>query len=244
MRRLLLPLALLLTFSAATPASAWSAKTRIQMVDEAIRLMPKSLRLVLEAQREAVRRGVLTPMVHEDSAGHHPPWAGGELDASIEAEAQELASLLAERTPFRELAIHFGQLAHYIQDSGFPPAMATPVDGSRLLHFTEFCESRAHRFPLVFYGHDAQALSAPDYREFGLSIMQRARDEDPALARAYAAAGDPPAASFFDDRSIPFAVGSLSYSHSVTDIVRAWLDIWHRAGGDTGRTPYLKKRGS
>ena len=30
----------------------------------------------------------------------------------------------------------------------------------------------------------------------------------------------------------------------VTDIVRAWLDVWHRAGGDTGRTPYLKKKGS
>ena len=39
--------------------------------------------------------------------------------------------------------------------------------------------------------------------------------------------------------SVPFAVGSLSYSHSVNDIVRAWLITWNAAGGDMGRTPYL-----
>ena len=65
--------------------------------------------------------------------------------------------------------------------------------------------------------------------------------EDRELARAYAAAGDPPAAAAFDDRSIPFAVGSLSYSRAVNDIVRAWLTAWRMAGGDTGRTPYAKK---
>ena len=31
------------------------------------------------------------------------------------------------------------------------------------------------------------------------------------------------------DRSVPFAVGSLSYSRCVTNIVRIWLEIWQRA---------------
>jgi hypothetical protein len=70
--------------------------------------------------------------------------------------------------------------------------------------------------------------------------MDAARAEDEGLARAYAAAGGAPGTEAFDDRSIPFAVGSLSYSHCVTDIVRVWLAVWRLAGGDMGRTPYME----
>ena len=70
--------------------------------------------------------------------------------------------------------------------------------------------------------------------------MDHARVEDSQLSRAYAKAGDTPGFEVFDDRSIPFAVGSLSYSHCVTDIVRSWLAVWRLAGGDMGHTPYLE----
>jgi len=68
--------------------------------------------------------------------------------------------------------------------------------------------------------------------------MRRARDEDRQLARAYAVAGDPPSPAAFDDRSIPFAIGSLCYSRSVNDVVRVWLRVWQDAGGDVEYTPY------
>ena len=45
-------------------------------------------------------------------------------------------------------------------------------------------------------------------------------------------------ASDFDDRSVPFAIGSLSYSRSINDVVRVWLTVWENAGGDMGYTPY------
>ena len=48
------------------------------------------------------------------------------------------------------------------------------------------------------------------------------------------------APSAFDDRSVPFAIGSLSYSRTVTYIVRAWLAAWDGAHGDLGRTPYMR----
>ena len=37
---------------------------------------------------------------------------------------------------------------------------------------------------------------------------------------------------------LPFAVGSLAYSRGITNIVRVWLSVWQRAGGDMGRIPY------
>jgi hypothetical protein len=81
-------------------------------------------------------------------------------------------------------------------------------------------------------------LAADDWRGFALREMERAAASDADLARAYAAAGDPPAAAAFDDRSIPFGVGSLAYSRSITNIVRIWVHVWRKAGGDMGRMPY------
>ena len=94
----------------------------------------------------------------------------------------------------------------------------------------------------MFYGHEEDGLARDDYRAFAAGVVRRASAEDRELARAYAAAGDPPDPAAFDDRSVPFAVGSLSYSHGVTDLVRVWLAVWRRAGGDMGRTPYVKRK--
>jgi hypothetical protein len=219
-------------------ACAWDARTRVRMLDEAVRFMPGSLRLALERRREALLRGALTPLTDENGPAHRPPWAQGTLDAEIERAARRLGEGLAERTPFDELAVRFGYLAHFVLDAGFPPGMTDGDGAARYEHFAEFCESRRGKFPLVFYGHQQPELAAGDVRGFALAVMQRARDEDRQLARAYAAAGDPPDPAAFDDRSIPFAVASLAYSRSVNDVVRIWLDLWEHAGGDVTYTPY------
>jgi len=230
-----LALALLL---GAMPALAWAPETRISMVDEAVRLLPASLRLALESHREPLMRGALGPLTSEDGPTHRPPWSEGTLDHQVELEAAALAELLAGTAEFDAIALQFGRLAHYVADAGFPPAMSEGDGASRYEHFSAFCASRRERFPLVFYGH--ADVDDADFSAWSLSLMRRARDEDRELARIYAAAGDPPDPAAFDDRSVPFAVGSLGYSHSVTDIVRAWLAVWRRAGGDISRTPYTK----
>jgi hypothetical protein len=232
-----LPLTIALAL-ALTPAGAWAPETRVHMVDEAVRLMPASLRAALESYREEIRRGTLEPMLHEDGAEHRPPWAEGTLEASVDREARALLETLGEPTPFAEVARRFGSLAHYVMDTGFPPGASRGDGGARYSHFSRFCEDRRERFPVVFYGHDDDALADGDWRGFALREMERAGASDAELARAYAAAGDPPDAAAFDDRSIPFGVGSLSYSRSITNIVRIWLQVWQRAGGDMGRIPY------
>lgn len=225
----------------ALPALAWAPETRIRMADEAVRFMPPTLRTVLETHRRQLLRGMLEPMAREDDPEHRPPWAAGSLDAQLEIEVQALLGLLAHEPRFSEVARHFGAVAHYVLDAGFPPG-ATDGDGAeRYAHFARFCESRRERFPLVFYGHEDPDLERGDFRGFALSVMKRARDEDRQLARAYAKAAESPDPAWFDDRSVPFAVGSLSYSRGVTDVVRTWLTVWERAHGDLGRTPYLQE---
>jgi hypothetical protein len=221
------------------PGWAWTPETRVSMADEAVRLMPPSLRIALEAHRADLLRGLLPPLT-EDGPDRRAPWAGGTLDQALAAQARTLAQLLEKPTAFPELAERFGTLAHYVLEAGFPPGVSSTDGEERYAHFADFCQSRRERFPLVFYGHDDEALEQADYRAFALEIMRRADREDRELARAYRAAGDPPDPAAFDDRSVPFAVGSLAYSRSVGDLVRLWLRLWDQAGGDTQRTPFRK----
>jgi hypothetical protein len=228
--------ALLLFWSA--PALAWTPATRIRMADEAVRLMPPSLRLALEHHREALLRGVLEPMTAEDGAEHKSPADGGSLDAEVAARMKALESAVSSGKSFREIAKRLGALAHFVADATFPPN-ADPDGAPRYGHFGSFCESRQPRFPLVFYGHDDEDLQRGDDRGFARALIARAHAENALLAPAYLAVATPSEPAAFDDRSVPFAVGSLNYSWTVTVIVRAWLTGWVRAGGDLRGTPYL-----
>jgi hypothetical protein len=218
-------------------ARAWTAPTRVRMVDDAMKLLPPTLRQVLEKRRKDVLRGMLQPMTREDRPDHRPPWDHGTLDASVNQAADALVASVG-KSSFHVVAERFGGLAHYVADAGFPPNAGGRGDEKRYAHFAGFAQSRRDRFPLVFYGHDNKALARGDLRGFTIGVLERARTEDGTLAQAYAAAPswDDPVA--FDDRSVPFALASLSYSHTVTDIVQAWLAAWNRCHGDMGGMPY------
>ena len=239
-RHRVLPIALA-ALVAGAPALAWTAPTRARIAEEAIRLMPASLRLALERHREDVLRGMLEPMTREDEPDHRPPWDGGTLDAEIAARAEALVRAAESAAPFSRVARAFGGLSHYVADAGFPPGAAGRGGATRWTEFAAFCESRLDKFPLVFYGHEDEDLARGDFRAFALREARRAREEYEHVGRAYASAGPARDPAAFDDRSIPFAVGSLAYSRTVTLVVRAWLAAWKGANGDVGRTPYLEK---
>jgi hypothetical protein len=228
----------LLVVASTAPAFAWTAATRVVMIDDAVKLMPPSLRKVLEKRRNDLRRGMLEPMTQEDALAHRPPWEDGALDASVDAAARDLVSGATTRVSFHDVARRFGVLAHFVADAGFPPAAAGAAGATRYAHFAALCETRRPRFPLVFYGHGNDALAKDDFKAFTRSILERARSEDANLARAYAEAPSWTDAAAFDDRSVPFAIASLSYSRTVTDIVQAWLAAWRDCHGDLGGTPY------
>lgn len=234
--RVVLPLVALLVFPF-EHASAWTGPTRVRMVDDAIKLLPPTLRQVLEKRRKELLKGMLDPMTREDAGAHRPPWDRGTLDRSVDEASKALVASVGKES-FREVARRFGTLAHFVADAGFPPGAGGSGDERRYAHFGAFCQSRRDRFPLVFYGHDGAALARRDPRGFTVSVLERARGEDRTLAQAYAAASswDDPVA--FDDRSVPFAIASLAYSHTVTDIVQSWLAAWELSHGDMGGTPY------
>ena len=221
------------------PASAWSPRTRLRMVEDARKLMPRALRDVLSRHEREIQRGMLTPMTAEGSPSHLPPRQGGTLDAEIAHRSEQVTAAIDAREPFAVVALRLGELAHFVADAAFPPLAGGTGDEARYAHFSSLVDDGLDKIPLVFYGHGDPMLERGDTAGFARTVLEKAREEDSELARAYEAAGPTPHPSAFDDRSVPFAVASLAYSRTVTRIVHAWLDAWQRAHGDLGRTPYL-----
>ena len=211
------------------------------MTDDALLMMPQTLRMLLERHRGELRRGALEPLTSEGSAPHVAPWLGGSLIEEIERRSDLVIESVRAQKPFREVAARFGALAHFVADAGFPPAAGAAEGVDHLDHFAALVEERREKFPFVFYGHGETALDRGDLPGSVAAILERARSQNRDLLRAYREAGDVPAEWAFDDRSVPFAIASLSYSRTTTDIVRIWLETWKRAGGDLGRTPYLQR---
>lgn len=222
-----------------TGSSAWTAPTRVRMTDDAVLFLPPALRSVIAQRHDPLLRGMLEPMTREDDPAHRPRRSGGTLESSIDSAFRDLVKAVDSHQPFGEIARRFGILAHFVADAGFPPGSGGPDGDRRYAHFAAFCESRRPKFPLVFYGHDSPALARGDVTGFAAAIVERARAQDSDLARAYAQAPswDDPAS--FDDRSIPFAIASLSYSRAVTDVAQAWVAAWRACHGDLAGTPYL-----
>lgn len=227
----------------ASPALAWTARTRITMTQQALVLMPRSLRTALKAHSQAMLRGLLEPLQEEDKATHRPRTAGGTLEQSIMAASRELRDVLDRPASFDEVAEAFGRLAHFTLDASFPPG-ATARDDTvdrRYDHFAALCEERLLKFPLVYYDDQDLAGGPGELENYIEGIVARAGENDTVLADAYARAGNPLRATAFDDRSIPFAIASLSYSHSINDLARVWLAVWQEAAGDMSHTPFRKQ---
>jgi len=236
--RRVLALCLVLLGPCVPPVLAWAPAARVRMIDEATRLMPASLRLALTHDREALLRGALEPMADEDGPEHRPASAGGTLETALAARHAAVVRALQEGRPFGEVVHALGELAHFLADAEFPPNARAGADG-RYVFLSQFVEDRRTRFPLVFYGHDDAELERRDLTAFTRRELDDAARLDGELQGALAAAGPGAGPAAFDDRSVPFAVGSLAWSRTVTGVVRVWCDAWRRGGGDLARTPYL-----
>ena len=106
--------------------------------------------------------------------------------------------------------------------------------------FAAYFEERMDRFPLVFTGYQQSTLEKEGAAGLAAAIRSRYRDDEQRLRLAYHPAhGGAVRPSDFDDRSVPFAIASLAYSHAVNDVATVWINVWKRANGDLSGTPYL-----
>ena len=227
---------------AATPALGWTDASRTQLVRKAIRLMPESLREMMELHERQLLAGLLQPGSPEDQPEHwqHPEGAYGTAARRAEAEAQALVQAVDGHAPFAGIVRRFGALAHWVSDVNDPLRAGDPDDRLSVYYpdYQRYLQERMPRFPLVFHGYRAATLTASGPASYLMESAERSRAYARAVRRAYDEEGQRISAAAFDVRSLAFGVGSLSYSHAVNDIARVWLWAWEQAHGDTTRMPF------
>jgi len=246
-----LPAATFLTLAALLTAGgdafAWSGPMDSRVIREAVRLMPLSLRGILENHVADLTAGAREASGEENDPLHRldPAQTGASAAQRLEEMAVVAVRMIDNHRPFADVSHQLGAMAHVIGDLNNPlqVSSADPREGRYAVDYAEYVESNLDRFPLVFYGWKEPSLDeAPaGVRQFASRIAGRSRPYYRHISRAYAQDNPTPVASRFDVRSLPFGIGSLSYSHSVTDTAKVWLYVWKRAHGDLKGTPYLAR---
>src|SRR5262245_19989990 len=217
--------------AAAGPSFSFEEEARAKIAMDAIRLAPPALGRQLTRHRADLEKGAREPVPTEISAAAK----------RLNDDSQALVDMLNNHKSFRKISQVMGRIAGtmgVLNDPLWAAQGAGPSADST--KFAAYFREKMGRFPLVFNGYDAFDLSAGDFTGFAQGINGRYSMDRQRLHLAYHPAdGGPVRPIDFDDRSVPFAIASLCYSHAVTDTAHIWIRVWKRANGDLAGTPYL-----
>ena len=228
----------------ALTAEAWTPKTYQLIVVKSVQLMPASFRHIMLNNKEQILSGCLNP----DAAGEQEHRYDvrskkGFLQDKILELTESIPRKIHDHVPFREVAVDFGRLAHYLADLNDPLILsdADARESQYRADFARYLERNMDKFPWIFDGHENPILARPDLKEYFYSIASNTVVKYPRLGEAYFPDGVLVSSETFDPKSHPFGIASLSYSHSITNTVQIWFYVWRKSHGDISHTPFYRK---
>ena len=224
-------------------AQSWTGATRTRMIRDALKISPPALREVLQHYEKDLVRGMLDPSRHEDEEVHfqHADGKGGLAGMGIETKTRDVLDMLSRRAPFSSVTYEMGVLAHLVADVEFPLS-ASDADPREPLYRDAYCvyvERMLDKIPFVVDREPPPALEKNDIRGFVKDLARRAARNYALIGPAFKDDGTPKSASALDERSVPFGIASLSYSHATSDIAWIWRHLWVSINGDMRGTPFL-----
>src|SRR5947209_10599474 len=215
------------------PAFAWTPATQVTIAREAARLSPPDLSRQIEKHHRAYEEGVKAPFADTDASRHAKnPDGSGHLDRATFDAVDAAILAIRGHQPFDEIVRRLGVVSHFVADANNPLASsaADPDEGRYFADYLRYVETAQVRFPLVFYG----LQPAADGRGISSVLdaaLRRGRELYPLIGREYRRIGFGSGVGVFDDRSTAFGVGSIAFSHAVTDVTLVLRYIWLAAGG-------------
>ena len=224
-------------------AQSWTDATRARMIKDALKISPPALRAVLQHYEKDLVRGMLEPSRHEDEEVHfeHADGKGGLAGMGIDRKARDILDMLARRAPFGSVTYEMGVLAHLVADVEFPLS-ASDADPREPLYrdaYRRYIEKMLDKIPFVLDREPPPALEKNDLRGFVRDIARRAGKNYALIGPAFKDDGTPKSPGALDERSVPFGIASLSYSHATSDIAWIWRHLWVSINGDMHGTPFL-----
>src|SRR5437773_8004801 len=234
---------IVLFFWPAALAQSWTDATRSRMVRDALKISPPALSEILEHFEKDLLRGMLEPSRHESEEVHFQlaDGKGGLAAIAIDRKVRDIRGLLARRAPFGSVTYEMGVLSHLVADVEFPLS-ASDADPREPLYrdaYSRYIERMLDRIPFVLDRDAPPALEKDDIQGFVMDIARRAGRNYALIGPAFKDDGTPKSPSALDERSVPFGIASLSYSHSTSDIAWIWRHLWVSINGDMRGTPFL-----
>ncbi len=245
---------LLLFSGTVATASVWTPSVRKKMVADALKVAPPTLARQIRRHAALLLAGMADAAVRGEGASHRQEsdQASGAA-VSLALTAQWVVAAMEERRPMADVVYRLGVVSHYAADLS-DPILTDPrgTTAAFAADYARYVEGNLSRYPVVFYGYpaieslreagadrgDPGAPAGRRIRADALAQARHARAYFEHLERAYALSGG--RSEPFDERSLPFGIGSLAYSRAVTGIARAWLHVWAAARGDLSGTPHLE----
>jgi hypothetical protein len=221
----------------AGPARGWTPATQVTIAREAARLSPPDLYRQIDKHRLAYEAGVNAPFADTDGSRHAKnPDGSGRLDRVALDAVEAAVQAIRGHQPFEEIVRRMGVVSHFVADANNPLASsaADPEEGRYFVDYLQYVETAAPRYPLVFYGLPAGVPPGAETRGVSSLLdaaLRRGRQLYPMIGREYRRIGFGSGVGQFDDRSTAFGVGSVAFSHAVTDVTLALRYIWLAAGG-------------
>lgn len=238
-----------LVFSSTDDSAAWPAEAYRNMVYDTLRLMPPRFGRVLWRNDAHLLRGVyrlegeMASAIARDALQHE---LSDETKGEVERRIHDIAAMVNDHRPFRDVAYELGKLLRIAADLADPSIVgAGNTDMARATgEYRRFVELHLSEIPLVFdhsLPSTLEGATAPSL----LERLTAATDESVGrLAEAFWRDGELVPATEFDFRSVPYAVTSLGYSRGVTAASFLWLAAWAEANGDFTGYRFGKKNKS
>lgn len=220
---------LALAAASAAAAQDWTAKTVEQMVEHAQRLTPPGLGRQIERHMPEMKRGVR--LAGQSVSG------GAALEAPlgdiIRRQTDVAIRKIEEHQAFSEIVFQMGIVSYFVALAN-DPVRFSPEDRPEPAYAADYygyLEDASPRFAVLYYADGRNFETTLELDQLIQRSLARGRTQAAMVAQEYRRIGSIEGRRKFDDRSTAFGVGSLAFSHAVSDIIGVLRYIWIRAGG-------------
>ncbi|MBW3670404.1 MAG: hypothetical protein KY432_01890 [Acidobacteria bacterium] len=226
------------TATIALSAHGWTLQTERAMAEAALELGPPNVAQLVAIHERSFEEGLLDGARHEQQALEaHLGRDRTALEGILRREIEQAVKIMKTRDPIEHFVYQLGMIAHLTGDLNHPFRLGTGDElESRRSDFEQYLERRRVKFPTVFYGMERDRAVDRVIRKGHARSLSFA----PLLHYEYFEKGEERWSRQFDDRSTAFAVASLSWSHTVSDLVNIYYEIWRQAGGDVRKAGLLR----
>lgn len=221
-----------LALGAASDARAWPAAVHVEIARQAATIAPPDLLRQIERNEKAFAAGITSALRgrgHSDDAS--------SVLSAVRAGSAAVIEGIESHEPFREVVRDLGRLAVYAAEANNPLKYANGdarAAGFRA-DYDSYLGSAFARFEVVFYGDGRDLRDEEALAHMLTRTGQRGADLLPLLGQEYRRIGRIDGIALFDDKSTAFGIGSIAFSHAVSDLAAVYRYVWLRSGGADGR---------